>query len=146
MLTIKNMIVVHNIEVMSEKFNIESVISFFPCGSAVIEEPRPPHVGEFPKPYLSTFGRTPWTGVSPSQGLCLHRTTQHRKTRANLHALSGIQTHDPSIQAAKTHTLDHLATNQLEYVLVEIMLRNGSLNFIFINFYCLCITVTYCCC
>jgi hypothetical protein len=28
--------------------------------------------------------------VSPSQGLYLHRTTPHRKTRTNIHALRGI--------------------------------------------------------
>jgi hypothetical protein len=33
--------------------------------------------------------------ISPSQGLYLHRTTQHRKTRKNIHAMSGIRTHDP---------------------------------------------------
>jgi hypothetical protein len=27
--------------------------------------------------------------------LYLHRTTQHRNTRTNIHALSGILTHDP---------------------------------------------------
>jgi hypothetical protein len=44
------------------------------------------------------------------QGLYLHRTAQHRKTRKNIHALNGIRTHDPSIQAAKTHSLDSMAT------------------------------------
>jgi hypothetical protein len=29
--------------------------------------------------------------ISPSQGLYLHRTTQNRKTRTNIHALSGIR-------------------------------------------------------
>jgi hypothetical protein len=41
--------------------------------------------------------------ISPSQGLYLHRTTQHRKMRKNIHALRGIRTHDPSNQPAKTH-------------------------------------------
>jgi hypothetical protein len=48
--------------------------------------------------------------ISPSQGLYLHRTTQHRKTRTNIHALSGIRTHDPSNQPAKTHASDRTAT------------------------------------
>jgi hypothetical protein len=48
--------------------------------------------------------------ISPSQGLYLHRTTQHRKTRTNIHALSGIRTHDPSNQPAKTHASDCTAT------------------------------------
>jgi hypothetical protein len=32
--------------------------------------------------------------ISSSQGLYLHRATQHRKTRTNIHALSGIRTRD----------------------------------------------------
>jgi hypothetical protein len=48
--------------------------------------------------------------ISPSQGLYLLRTTQHRKTRTNIHALSGIRPHDPSNQLAKTHASDRTAT------------------------------------
>jgi hypothetical protein len=48
--------------------------------------------------------------ISPWQGLYLHRTTQHRKTRANINALSGIRTHDLSNQPAKTHASDRTAT------------------------------------
>jgi hypothetical protein len=48
--------------------------------------------------------------ISPSQGLYLHRTTQHRKTRTNIHALRGIRNHDPSNQLAKTHASDRMAT------------------------------------
>jgi hypothetical protein len=48
--------------------------------------------------------------ISPSQGLCLHRTTQYRKTRTKIHALSGIRTHDPSNQPTKTHASDRTAT------------------------------------
>jgi hypothetical protein len=48
--------------------------------------------------------------ISPSQGLYLHRATQHRKTRTNIHAFSGIGTHDPSNQPAKTHASDRTAT------------------------------------
>jgi hypothetical protein len=47
--------------------------------------------------------------ISPSQGLYLHRTTQHKKMRTNIHALSGIRTHDPSNQPAKTHASDRTA-------------------------------------
>jgi hypothetical protein len=42
--------------------------------------------------------------------LITHRTTQQRRTRTNIHARSGIRTHDPSNQAAKTHVLDRTAT------------------------------------
>jgi hypothetical protein len=48
--------------------------------------------------------------ISPLQGLYLHKTTQLRKTRTNIHALSGIRTHDPSNQPAKTHASDSTAT------------------------------------
>jgi hypothetical protein len=48
--------------------------------------------------------------ISPLQGLYLHRTTQHRKTRTNIHALSEIRTHGPSNQPAKTHASDRMAT------------------------------------
>jgi hypothetical protein len=76
------------------------IFCFVACGSIVLVEPGSPHVGEVSKPcfrqLLGLLGR----GVSPSQGLYLHRTTQHRKTRTNIHALSGIRTHDSSIQAA----------------------------------------------
>jgi hypothetical protein len=36
----------------------------------------------------------PGRGFSPTQGLYLHRTAQHRKTRTNIHAFSGIRTND----------------------------------------------------
>jgi hypothetical protein len=48
--------------------------------------------------------------ISPSQGLCLHSTAQHRKMRTNIHAFNGIRTHDSSIQTAETHALDRAAT------------------------------------
>jgi len=37
-------------------------------------------------------------GISPTQGLYPHRTTQHSKTRINIHAPSGIRTRDPSVR------------------------------------------------
>jgi hypothetical protein len=39
--------------------------------------------------------------ISVMQGLYLHRTTQHRKTRTSIHAPSVIQTRDPSVRAAE---------------------------------------------
>jgi hypothetical protein len=48
--------------------------------------------------------------ISPSQGLYLHRTTLHRKTKTNIHALSGIRTHDPSNQPTKTQASDRTVT------------------------------------
>jgi hypothetical protein len=35
---------------------------------------------------------------------------KHRKTRTNIHVLSGIWTHYSSNQPAKTHASDHTAT------------------------------------
>jgi hypothetical protein len=47
-----------------------------------------------------------WTSDSSSQRpLYLHRTTQHRNTKTNIHALSGIRTRDPSYRAAKIYAL-----------------------------------------
>jgi hypothetical protein len=41
-------------------------------------------------------------GIRPTQGLYLHRTTQtQNKTLTNIHALSGIRNHDPSVRAAE---------------------------------------------
>jgi sulfite reductase beta subunit-like hemoprotein len=48
--------------------------------------------------------------IGPSQGLCLYRTAQHEKMRTSIHALSGIQTCNLSIQVAKTYVVDHEAT------------------------------------
>jgi hypothetical protein len=48
---------------------------------------------------IMTLGRTPLDKWSAHhEGLYLHRTTQHRNTKANIHASSGIQTHDSSNQ------------------------------------------------
>jgi hypothetical protein len=67
------------------------------------------HVGGFLELFrhmVGLLGRV----ISPSQGLYLHRTTQHKKTRTNIHALSGIRTHDSSNQPTKTHASDRTAT------------------------------------
>jgi hypothetical protein len=39
--------------------------------------------------------------IGPSQGLCLHRTTQQRQMRTNIHALSGIRTRDPEYECSR---------------------------------------------
>jgi hypothetical protein len=44
------------------------------------------------------------------KGLYLHRTTQHRNTKTDIHASNGIRSHYPSNQAAKTYALDREAT------------------------------------
>jgi hypothetical protein len=50
-----------------------------------------------------TVGRTPWTGDRPdARPLPTHRTTQGRKTRAHIHASSGIRTQIPVFERPKT--------------------------------------------
>jgi hypothetical protein len=67
------------------------------------------HVGGFLNYFRHMVGLLGWV-ISPLQGLYLHRTTQHKKTRTDIFALSGTRTHDPSNQPAKTHALDCTAT------------------------------------
>jgi hypothetical protein len=43
-------------------------------------------------------------GISPAQGLYLHRTTQHRKTQSHIHAPSRIRSCDPNVRAAEDST------------------------------------------
>jgi hypothetical protein len=60
---------------------------------------------------IKTRGRTTLDEWSARRkGLYLHRTTQHRNTKTNIHASSGIRTHDPINQAAKTYALDRAVT------------------------------------
>jgi hypothetical protein len=48
--------------------------------------------------FLYTFGRIPWTGdQSLSRQLPRQNNTNTEKTQANIHGLSDIQTHDPSV-------------------------------------------------
>jgi hypothetical protein len=44
------------------------------------------------------------------KGLYLHRTTQNRNTKTDIHAPSGIRTNGPRNQAAKTYALDRATT------------------------------------
>jgi hypothetical protein len=60
---------------------------------------------QFPRELVGLLGR----GISPSQG----RYLQHKhRINANIHALSGIQTYDPSVRAVedKFNALDRAAT------------------------------------
>jgi hypothetical protein len=43
-------------------------------------------------------------GISPVQGLYLHRTTQHRNTQTHIHAPRRIRTCDPNVRAAEEST------------------------------------------
>jgi hypothetical protein len=79
----------------------------------------PAHSGPWPLiQFLNHFytdGKTPWTSDEPvTRPLPKHRTTQTQNKRIhkpNIHALSGIRTHDPASKRAKTvHALDRAAT------------------------------------
>jgi hypothetical protein len=59
--------------------------------------------------------------ISPLQGLYLHRTTHHRKTRTNIHALSGIRTHDPRNQPAKNHASDRTTVTGIQTLMLMII-------------------------
>jgi len=54
--------------------------------------------------------RLPGRGITPTQDLYLHRTSQHRNTRTNIHALSGIRTHSLGDQAIKAYASDRAAS------------------------------------
>jgi hypothetical protein len=62
--------------------------------------------------FINIFiGRAPLDNCSARRkGLYQHRT-QHRNTRTNIHASSGIRTHDISVQTIKTYVSDPAATD-----------------------------------
>jgi hypothetical protein len=55
--------------------------------------------------------------ISSSQGLYLHRTTQQRQTRTNIHALIGFEP-ATSVRAIKARASDRAATGSA-YILVN---------------------------
>jgi hypothetical protein len=49
-----------------------------------------------------TVGETPWTGNQPVvRPLPTHKATQTEQTYTDIHALSGIRIHDPTVQAGE---------------------------------------------
>jgi hypothetical protein len=63
---------------------------------------------QFHNHFTQTVGLLGWV-ISPSQGYYLH--IQQHKHRINTHPLSGIWTHDPSVQARKqVHVLVRMTT------------------------------------
>jgi hypothetical protein len=72
---------------------------------------------------IKKLGSTPLDEWSARRkGLYLHRTTQHRKIKTNIHASNRIQTHDPSTQATKTYALDWETTGiDKAYIIIIIM-------------------------
>jgi hypothetical protein len=65
-------------------------------------------------------------GMSPTQGLYVHRTTQHRKTRTHIHAPSGIRNRDPSVRAAEDSTCLRRRGHweRTRYLYIEIFTHN----------------------
>jgi hypothetical protein len=56
----------------------------------------------FSVPNLYTAGTTPWTGDQPViRPLPTHRKTQTQNKSTDIHASSGIRTHDPSVRAGE---------------------------------------------
>jgi hypothetical protein len=66
-------------------------------------------------------------GISPMQGLYLHRIIQNRKTRTYIHAPSRIRTHDTSVRVIEDSTChwDCQVNRYFEaiYVIMNLKLR-----------------------
>jgi hypothetical protein len=85
--------------------NSERIKNYFQFVSMVL----PAHSGPRPliqfRNHFYTYGRTPWTNDQPVVRLIpKHRTTQTQNKRIhtpNIHALSGIRTHDPSVRGSE---------------------------------------------
>jgi hypothetical protein len=62
---------------------------------------------------LYTAGRTPWTGDQPCRKAATYtqNKTNMEETHTDIHALSGIRTHDPTVRAGEDGSnLDCAAT------------------------------------
>jgi hypothetical protein len=120
-------------------FIILTLLAFFPAALQSLKDLGRLTYRRFLELFRQTIGLLARV-ISPSQGLYLHRTTQHRKTRTTIHALSGIRTHDPSNQPAKTHASDCTATVTGTLPGDLYKLRNSSMcnkyptHFIFLRF------------
>jgi hypothetical protein len=104
--------------------------------------------------YFCTFGRTPWTVDRPVARSLLHKTAQHRKTRTDIHASSGIRTHDPSDRADKDGKClrlrshwdrpSYLLTSIISYLVILILLLYLSISFLFLSLYLSYFTSLFC--
>jgi hypothetical protein len=68
-----------------------------------------------PRYMVGLLGRV----ISSLQGLYLHRTTQQRQTRTNIHALSGIRTPRSSVRALTARASDRAATGSASCAFIE---------------------------
>jgi hypothetical protein len=105
----------------------QSCYHFFSCGSTVLQDPDRLTYRRFLELFRHTVGLLGRV-ISPSQGLYLHRTTQHWKTRTNIHALSGIRTHNPSNQPAKTQASDRTAGVTGNHPTITYAIQKRSMN------------------
>jgi hypothetical protein len=96
-----------------------------------------PFVGPWPllqfRNIFYTDGRTPWRVISPSQDHYLH-TGQHKhriNAHTNVHALSGIRIHDPSVSPSegskKSTSIEYsVISDSYKYILREIFKNNDK--------------------
>jgi hypothetical protein len=80
-------------------------ITYFIHSSIVLQS----FVGPWPliqfRNHFYTAGRTPRTRDQPvARPLPIHKTTQTQNKRTNIHALSGIRTHDPRVRAGEDNS------------------------------------------
>jgi hypothetical protein len=89
-----------NIQILPSVWNSLSYF-FFPLASTVLIGPWPSLMDFSIHRHL--VGLLGW-GISPTQGLYLHRTTQHRNTQTHIHAPSRIRTCDLNVQGVVDST------------------------------------------
>jgi hypothetical protein len=79
----------------------EALVSFYPSIYLRLYSPCEPWP-LFQFLNLYTVGRTPWEGDQPvTRPLPAHRTAQTQNKLTDIHASSGIRTHDPSVRAGE---------------------------------------------
>jgi hypothetical protein len=90
-------------EIRSEHLSNRSVELYYYTNLLSLSLYLPLPVKRFVSQFLNpkTVSRTPWTGISPSQGRYL---TQTQKQCGVIHALSEIRTHDPSVPASEEYS------------------------------------------
>jgi hypothetical protein len=79
--------------------SVAKLVFFFSMALPAHSEPRP--LVRFRNHFFSD-GKTPWTSDQfVARPLPKHRTTQPQNKRTDIHALSGIRTHNPSVRASE---------------------------------------------
>jgi hypothetical protein len=86
---------------------LTNLIYSFVSGSTLLVRTWPPHAGGF---VINLDTHSLFRRLISPKGLYLHRTTQDRKSRKNIHALSGVRIHSLSVQAIKAFASDRAVT------------------------------------